>query len=334
VVLMPALNEEATIHSIIQTIKRDIPRSIPDLDELEIVVVDDGSTDNTAKISRDSGASVVSHPTNQGVGAAIQTGLAEALKRRAEVTVNIDADGQFDPHDIPKLVAPIMSGEADFVTASRFKDPNIEPVMPSAKRWGNYCMSWLISKIAEQKFHDVSCGFRAYSHETLLHLTLQGKFTYTQETFLTLAFKGLKIVEMPVSVRGAREFGKSRVANNLFHYGFQTLRIILGCVRDYRPVYFFGVIAGALAFIGLTLSAVFFGHFLWTGSFSPNLWIGFLGSFFILLAVFAQLFGQIAAMLDRIRFLQEEQLYLLREFRHNVSSSSISRGTTHSKNTE
>jgi len=211
-VVLPALNEAATIQGVIAR----IPRTIPGVDRVEVLVVDDGSTDDTAALSRAAGASVISHGRNRGVGAAMQTGLDEAVRRQVSFAVNIDSDGQFAPEDIPTLLRPLIEGKTDFATASRFKDPKLVPVMPRVKRIGNWGMARMVSSIVGQHFDDVSCGFRAYTREALLQLVLSGAFTYTQEMLLVLGQKGLRMLEVPMVVRGVREHGKSRVASNLF----------------------------------------------------------------------------------------------------------------------
>ena len=118
--------------------------------------------------------------------------------------------------------------------------------MPAVKRWGNRAMSSLISRLAGQEFHDVSCGMRCYSRRAALQLHLVGRFTYTQEVVLNLAFKGLRIAEVPVRVRGEREFGESRVAGNLWRYALRSAQIIFRAYRDYHPLRFFGGLAAAL----------------------------------------------------------------------------------------
>ena len=304
-VMIPALNESATIADVIDR----IPRELSGIKTIEVIVVDDGSSDQTAQIAIQSGARVVSHSRNMGVGKAIQTGLAEAVRHSVDIAVNIDADGQFAPEDIPKLVHPIILGEADFVSASRFKDPTVLPEMPRIKLFGNKGMSWLISYLTGERYYDVSCGFRAYSREALLHLTLMGCFTYTQETFLALNYHGLRLVEVPITVRGEREHGESRVASNLTRYTLQTSWIIIGFLRDYRPSIFFNTIAHALLIPGILLAMFFFGHHAVTGTFTPHLWSGFLAAYLTGLAILLYVFGQLASMFTRLRMLHEETLY-------------------------
>lgn len=307
-VIIPALNEAATI----QTVIAGIPRDLPGVTETCVLVIDDGSTDETAALARAAGAEVISHPRTLGVGVAIQRGLSEALQRSADMAVNIDGDGQFDPADIRLLLQPILEGRAQFVSASRFKDPALTPRMPLFKRWGNQWMSRLVSLITGQRFWDVSCGFRAYSSEALLRLALQGRFTYTQESFLVLSFKGVAILEIPVAVRGTREHGESRVASSLWLYGIRTARIIFSCFRDYNPSLVFNGISAAMLALAALFGTFFLGHRLLSGAFTPHIWSGFVAAGFFAIGFAVLLAGQIAAMINRVRFVQEEQLYLQR----------------------
>lgn len=309
-VAMPALNEAATVADVVAR----VPRDIPGVREVLILVVDDGSTDRTAELARGAGALVVSHGRNRGVGAAMQTAVDEAVRHQVDVMVNIDSDGQFNPDDIPTVIGPILRDEAEFVTASRFADKALTPTMPVVKRFGNWGMARLVSGIVGQRFDDVSCGFRAYSRETLLKLVLTGSFTYTQESFLLLAQRGVHMVEVPVKVRGVREHGKSRVASNVLNYGMRTSRIIFTVIRDYSPEVLFHPVAGLLALLALGFGVFFFGHYAFRGQFSPHLWSGFLAAFLFGLAVMVFALGQVAVMISRVRTMHERELYILRRY--------------------
>jgi glycosyltransferase involved in cell wall biosynthesis len=308
-VVIPALNEEKQLGEVLD--------SIPDFAD-HILVVDDGSTDRTVDVAEKKGARVISHRTNRGVGAALGTGVRAVLGMDVDIMVNIDADGQFNPADIEKLVQPILDGQADFVTASRFIDKAYRPRMPLAKYWGNRCMSGFISRLTHQKFHDVSCGFRAYSRETLQRLNLFGEFTYTQETFIDLAFKDIAILEVPVHVRGSREHGRSRVASNLLRYGMQTLKIIINTYRDNKPFRLFGFISLMAFLLGMGF-AVFLGlHYLKTGFFTPHKWAGFIAGFFFVVSLLLLLLGFVLDMFARMRRNQEEILFQLKRDRDNA----------------
>lgn len=307
-VMLPALNEAATISDVISR----IPRDLPGISQVEVVVVDDGSTDETAALSRKAGAHVISHGSNRGVGAAIQTGLAEAIRRQVDIAVNMDSDGQFEPNDIRELIAPVLNGKCDMATASRFKSQEFVPDMPAVKRMGNWGMARLVSFLSGGNYADVSCGFRAYSREALLRLVLTGSFTYTQESFLVLAAKGLRIVEVPLRVRGVREHGKSRVASNLVNYAMRTSAIIFSSVRDYRPALVFGTASFVLLMLSLMAGAFFIWHRIVAGQFTPHIWAGFVSAFLFGLAMLVFALGQVAQMISRLRLVQEQQLYMLR----------------------
>jgi glycosyltransferase involved in cell wall biosynthesis len=230
-----------------------------------------------------------------------------------DLIVTVDADGQFDSADIRTLIAPLIADEADFVSASRFVDPSLEPEMSSLKRWGNRMMARLVSRLAGQTFRDVSCGMRAYSRKAALSLHPIGRFTYTQEVFLNLAFKHLRIVEVPVAVRGEREHGESRVASNLWRYGLRTLGIIFRCYRDYKPMLFFGSIAAVAFLLASGLGGFLLLHYTSTGSFSPHKWAGFMAAAIAALGAILLLMGILGDMLNRHRIYLEELLYRERD---------------------
>jgi glycosyltransferase involved in cell wall biosynthesis len=309
-VIIPALNESATIGSVIDRVRAtDMPSAIL---QTSVVVVDDGSDDDTGAVAGDRGCVVVSHGYNRGLGVAFRSGIDRALRVGADLIVNIDADGQFDPGDIPALLTPLLDGTADFATASRFKDRAMTPEMPAVKLWGNHRMSWLVSLIVGHRFYDVSCGFRAYTRDAALHLNLWGDFTYTQETFLDLSVKGMRIVEVPTHVRGVREVGKSRVASDIITYARRTSGILFHAFRDYWPMRFFGSLAGLCAAPGCGLIGFLAQHYVVNRSFAPHIWAGFVGGGFLVVSLVCLLAGLLGSMLAQIRLNEEEVLYFLR----------------------
>jgi glycosyltransferase involved in cell wall biosynthesis len=309
VVMLPALNEERTIASVIT----NIPKSILGVSRISVLVIDDRSTDSTADIARTAGAFVVSHPHTMGVGAAFHTGIKEALSLGADYIVNIDADGQFNPQDISLLLEPIQHGKADFVTASRFAKKEFMPQMPTIKVWGNKWMVRIINFITSKTFTDVSCGFRAYSREAALRLTLFGRFTYTQESFIDLAFKGVAMTEVPLKVRGEREFGTSRVASNLWRYGVKSLSIIFRAARDYKPFYFIGVPGVVVLVLGILMGILVTYHYIATGHTSPYRSLVTGSGMFMIIGFLLLFISLLADMTHRNRMGIEELLYLARK---------------------
>lgn len=315
-VVLPALNEEKTVGEVI----RGVPQRIEGVSSIETLVVDDGSSDDTADTALRAGARVISHASPRGVGAAFASALRFGVDSGADLIVSIDSDGQFDPADICALVEPVVRGEADLASASRFADPGLVPEMPALKLWGNRMMARLISRLTGQTFHDVSCGMRCYSRRAALTLNPLAEFTYTQEVFLNLAFKGLRIVEVPVSVRGEREYGRSRVAGNLWSYGIRTSGIIFRCYRDYKPMLFFGAFAGLAFAVASALGGFLLIHYLSTGGFSPHKWAGFAAAAMGVLGSILLLMGILGDMLNRHRIYLEELLYRERD-RHSGRGS-------------
>ena len=317
IVVIPCLDEEATVASVID----GVPRQIEGFERVEVLVVDDGSSDATAERARGAGATVLRHPVNLGLGRTFRDGIEEALRMGADAAVTIDGDGQFDPRAIPQLVAPLLAGEAHLVTASRFLRPDLVPKMPLLKRWGNRWVAGIVWLLTGLRFRDVSCGFRALSREALLRLNLFGGLTYTQETFLDLAFKGLRVVEVPVAVRGTRQHGRSRVASNLPRYAAHSLAIMLRSFVSYRPLLFFSAVsvlflAGGAAPLGFLLV-----HYLRTGAFSPHIWAGFVGGSLVFGGILALLLGVLGDLLVRLRLGQEQVLYILKAQTHRRPAS-------------
>ena len=308
VIQIPANNEEKTIREVIA----GIPREIRGITETRVVLVDDGSTDRTGELAEAAGAIVVRHDRRRGVGAAFWSGLQRSTELDPDIIVTMDADGQFNPADIPRLVEPLANDEADFVTASRFLDPALTPVMPAMKRWGNDFMARWISSLIGQRFRDVSCGFRAYGRNAFLRLVLLGQFTYTHETFLSLAFARVRIREVAVSVRGVREHGTSRVAGNLWSYGWRTASIILKTYRDYRPLRFFSYIAGVLFLLALGFLSFLISVKIRTGMFTPHKWSGVLAGALAGAGLGIYLVGVVAEMLDRLRVALDEVVFRVR----------------------
>lgn len=308
IVFIPALNEAATISQVI----KQIPKKIKSY-SVTVLVVDDGSTDDTVAVATQSGAQIVSHTANLGVGKAFQTGLDQALEQHADILVNIDADGQFDPKQIPLLIQPIVDNEADFVASDRFTDRQTglrrkPDNMPTIKYYGNFLMAKLISFLAGQTFNDVSCGFRAYNRHTILTLNLTGKFTYTQESFLDLATKDIRITSIPVDVKYFPE-RKSRVAHNLFAFAFKTLNIILRSFRDYKPLIFFTYLSLIPFLVGLGSGTFVLFYYLNNQQFTPYKALGIFSIYLLTFAILLIIVGFLADMFVRLRLNQEKLLY-------------------------
>ena len=280
------------------------------MDSIVVAVIDDGSTDDTARIAREAGATVVAHPENLGLGTAFRTGLRSAIENEADIMVTVDGDGQFDTRQIPELVRPILDGKCDLALCSRFKDPALRPVMPRVKIMGNDIVARMVSRMTGKRFYDVSCGFRAYNEACMVRLNLMGMFTYTHEVIMELVFQGLRAREIPLAVRGVRQHSKSRIASNLPRYAVRTSRIMLGTLLSHRPHVLFGALASVSAVLGVLLVAL--GSITY---FTANRFIKVLvlpGGFMLALAIALLLFGLQARVLYRNHFLLQNILAELR----------------------
>lgn len=309
VVIIPALNEAKTIASVIDR----IPRNLEGISTVEVLVVNDGSTDQTKSISEKKGAVVISHHEPMGVGAAFHSGINEALAMNADIIVNVDADGQFSPEDIPTLIKPIQEGKAEFVTTTRFAKKELVPDMPAIKKWGNKMVTHIVNFITKKNFTDVSCGFRAYSRDAALRMSLFGKFTYTQETFIDLAFKNVRMMEIPLKVIGERQHGRSRVASNIWRYGIKSASIMFRAARDYRPFYFFGVPGIIVLIAGVASGLFLLGHYVATGQTSPYRSLVSVSGVMLIIGFLLLFLSMLADMMHRNRLMLDKILYAVRK---------------------
>ena len=314
IVIMSALNEDRTIGDVIE----GIPRELEVPAEVKVIVVDDGSADNTGHIARAVGAIVIRHDRPMGLGKSFAEALARALAEGADVIVNIDADGQFNPGDIPQLIRPILEDRADLVTTTRFARKELVPQMSWIKKWGNRQMSRLVNfATGTTALTDVSCGFRAYSLEAALQIHLSGHFTHVQETIIDLVRKGMRVVEVPLRVRGVRQHGRSRIAASIPLYAFRAGGIVIRTLCRTRSLLFFGLIGGTILGLGVLQGLIVFVHWCSTGRTSPirSLLIG--SSLFITAGYITLVLALLADMLNRAIEVSERVLFLakLNEYR-------------------
>lgn len=303
---------------------RRMPKKIDGIKKIDIALVNDGSTDNTAELAKKAGATVLGDGAWRGLAAQFRRAANYALENDYDVMVNIDGDLQFAPEDIPKFVEPIIAGRADFVAADRFTDPKTGEErhpenMPSAKYYGNKLGSWIVGKLSKQSFRDVTCGYRAYNRDALYALNTNGTKTYTQESFQVLAAKGMRISTVPVVVKYFKG-RKSRVVTSVPAYVLTSGLNILRAFRDFAPLRFF-LFVGLVPFLIGVACLVFMGiHWLNVGSFSPYKFVGFTGIYLVTLGLFFWALGLLADMNVRIINNQEKIFEELRRHAHNERS--------------
>lgn len=309
-------NEAKTIEELI----RRMPKKIKGISSIEIIIVNDGSTDDTAKLAKKSGATVYGDNKSRGLAFRFREITNIVLERGFDVMANIDGDLQFNPEDITKFVTPIVADEADFVAADRFTDPVTGEIrkpdnMPPVKYYGNKVGAWVVGKLSDEKFPDVTCGFRAYNQKALYALNINGSHTYTQESFQILAARKMRIKAIPVEVKYFKD-RKSRVVTSIPKYMALSIINILRSFRDFAPLRFF-VILGSVPFLIGIACEIFLGiYWLQTESLTPYKFVGFTGLYLITLGIFLWSLGIVADMQVRVLNNQEKTFEELRRLSH------------------
>jgi glycosyltransferase involved in cell wall biosynthesis len=226
--IVPAYNEARSIAGVVAELRAVQP-------EFEIVVIDDGSTDETAAVARRAGAEVVQLPFNLGIGGAVQTGIEWARRRGCELAVQVDGDGQHDPREIDKLLEPIRAGRADVVVGTRFAGAGT--YRPSvARRIGIGVFAGLVSLIVRQRVTDTTSGFRAMNEHAIELFADEYPYDYPEVEATVLIFRHrLRLVEVPVTMR-QRETGRSSITvfRSLYYMGKVSLALFVGLLRP-RP---------------------------------------------------------------------------------------------------
>ena len=283
IVTIPAYNEEETIAKVIQDIKK--------VNKIyEVLVVDDGSVDNTKEIAKKNGAIVVSHPRNYGLAEAFRTEVKECLKLKADIIVHTDADGQYFAFDIPRLIKEVEEGH-DLVLGNRFLG-GIES-MPLLKKLGNKAFSNAISKIIRQQVGDCQTGFRAFTREVAEKIEIKSDHTYTQEQIIRAVNQKFKIKEIGTYFK--KRDGESRLMRNPFEYALKAWINILRIYRDYQPLKFFGAIGLFFLSLGVLIGLILVLLFLTTGRIG-HLPLTILSIMLVIIGVQIGLFGFLADM--------------------------------------
>jgi glycosyltransferase involved in cell wall biosynthesis len=306
VVTIPAFEEEASLPALLPR----IPKKLEPFAEVEVLVVDDGSSDATAAVAAAAGASVLRLPIHRGLAAAFTAGLEEALRRGADVVVNLDADGQYDPEEIPTLVEPILQGRADMVLGDRGVGTlaHFSPTKRLLQRLG----AWAVRRISGVPVRDATTGFRAFSRRCAAHLSCFTTFTYTLESLIQAGISGMAVVSVPVTAHPVAR--PSRLFRSNARYVAISMATMVRLVLLYRPL---RVLLALAALGGLAGLALFlrFAYFYLTGQ-SPaghvqSLILGavlLLGSLQLsLLAIIADLVAVNRKLLDEIRAREREK---------------------------
>jgi glycosyltransferase involved in cell wall biosynthesis len=252
IIQIPCLNEAETLSIALN----DLPKSIPGIDVIEVLVIDDGSRDKTIEVARANGVHhVVGFRQNQGLARAFMLGLESCLERGADIIVNTDADNQYCGEDIAKLVAPIIAGDADFVIGARPIE-NIEhfsPIKKLLQRLG----SSIVRRVSGTDVADAPSGFRAISREVALMLNVFNGYTYTLETIIQAGQKNMTVVSVPIRVNG--DLRPSRLVRSIPNYIKRSMVTMFRIFIVYQPLRFFLTVSVFPLVLGLVIG----GRFLW-----------------------------------------------------------------------
>jgi len=255
IIQIPCYNEEATLPETL----RDLPGSLPRVDEIEVLVVDDGSCDGTAEVAEALGVDhVIRLKRNQGLAYAFTAGLNTALRAGADIIVNTDADNQYRGEEIERLIQPLLDGEADIAVGDRGVAAleHFSPLKRRLQRWG----SWVVERVAGIPIPDATSGFRAFTRDAALRLTVLSDYTYTLETLIQAGARRMAVTYVPV--RTNPETRQSRLIGSVPSFLAVSAITILRFFAMYRPLRLFLGLGALLIGGGVVIGVRFLYYFL------------------------------------------------------------------------
>jgi glycosyltransferase involved in cell wall biosynthesis len=316
IVQIPAYNEEATIADVV----RDIPRSIPGIDRVEVLVIDDGSVDRTVACARVAGADhIVSLPYNRGLAFGFQAGLDACLWQSADIIVNTDGDHQYPGDQIPQLIAPLLQQQADIVIGDRQVDQvkHFSVRKRLLERFG----SWVVRMASGTAVPDAPSGFRAYSREAALRLFVTSDFSYTLDNVIQAGKRGLKVAHIPITTNPTRP---SKLHRGSWHFIKRQGATIVRAYVTYEPLKTFFYLSLPFWLLALLLFARLFVIFIRQDFNLPgNVQSLIVAMMALIVGFLVMIFGLLADRLGDTRRLMEEILYRQRrdEIRRRVETA-------------
>ena len=246
IIQIPCYNEAETLEIALN----DLPKHIDGIDEIEYLIINDGSKDNTVEVAKNWGVHhVVNFRCNKGLAKGFMAGIDACLSAGADIIVNTDADNQYCGEDIAKLIAPILNGTADIVVGERPID-EIEHFSPIKKKLQHFG-SWVVRKASKTNIPDAPSGFRAYSREAAMRLNVVNDYTYTLETIVQAGRNRMAITSVPI--RTNPELRKSRLFHSMFGYVKKSMLTIIRALMMYKPLYCFTLVAMVPTLIGILI---------------------------------------------------------------------------------
>ncbi len=307
IIQIPCLNEADTLPATLA----DLPTSVPGIDVIEILVIDDGSKDGTADVARAHGVDhVVRLTRNKGLAAAFMAGIDASLKQNADFIVNTDADNQYAGSDIGKLLAPLLSGAADLVIGDR----NIAELqhMSWRKRQLQALGSWVVRQVSNTTVPDTTSGFRAYTREAALRMTIVSEFSYTLESIIQAGKKRMAIAHVPVTTNPRTR--KSRLFDSIFGYIKRSSATIVRIYAMYEPLKVFSYIGLTIFGAGVVLALRFVYEYFTDVTFGGRMVQSLIFSaVFMIIGFQVLLMGLLADVISANRKLLEDLLYRVRK---------------------
>lgn len=308
IIQIPCLNEAKTLGIALA----ELPRSVPGIDKVEILIVDDGSTDDTVAVARAAGVDhIVRHPANFGLARAFMTGLDTSLKLGADIIVNTDADNQYCAADIPALVAPILEGRAEYVIGTRpiARIEHFSPVKKFLQKLGSY----VVRRISGTQVEDAPSGFRALSRDAAMRMNVFNRYTYTLETIIQAGYKNIPILCVPVRVNA--DLRPSRLVKSVPRYIQRSIFTMIRIFVVYRPFKFFFSIGTVFFLVGFLLGCRFLWHWLVgqgdgkTQSLILAAVLMLMGTVFSMMAFIADLLSVNRQLLEDIQYRQRRNCF-------------------------
>jgi len=304
IIQIPCLNEAATLPGTLA----DLPTSIPGIDRIEILVIDDGSRDGTSDVARAHGVQhVVRFRRNKGLAAAFRAGIDACVKLGADFIVNTDADNQYVGADIATLIAPLVAGEADIVIGDR----NIQTIQHLTQRRKRLQAlgSWVVRQVSGTEVPDTTSGFRAYTREAALRMTIVSDFSYTLESIIQAGKKRMAIAHVPI--RTNPRVRESRLFDNAWTYIKRSGATIVRIYAMYEPLKVFTYIGSVIALAGVAVSVRFLYYYV-TGTGYGHLQSLILSAVLMIVGFQVLLIGLVADVISGNRKLIEDLLYRVR----------------------
>lgn len=319
IIQIPCWNEETTLPATLAT----IPRQVAGVDEVEVLIIDDGSRDRTVEVARAHGADhIVRHTTNRGLAAAFQTGLDAGLRLGADIIVNTDADNQYPQDRIPDLIAPIVRGEADMVIGDR-QVKQIEHFSP-AKKVLQGLGSWVVRQVSDTSVPDAPSGFRAFSREAALRLNVITNYTYTLETIIQAGKKNLAVDSVPITTNPITR--KSRLIRSIPDYIKKNMVTLIRLYSLYEPLkvfFYIGLVLILIALFGGSRLVYFFFTLEgqnWRQTFERHMPTTIATVLCLVFGLQIWLIGLVADLLASSRRLIEETLYRVKKMELEMSA--------------